>query len=43
MALCMNCNIAIHANQQYDYDALSMSPEIVSILEEWITRQVMYF
>ncbi|PZC74525.1 hypothetical protein B5X24_HaOG207692 [Helicoverpa armigera] len=40
MALCMNCNIRIHANQQYDYDALSMSPEIVSILEEWITRQV---
>ncbi|XP_047027923.1 uncharacterized protein LOC124636006 [Helicoverpa zea] len=40
MALCVNCNIGIHANQQYDYDALSMSPEIVSILEEWITRQV---
>ncbi|KAJ8734366.1 hypothetical protein PYW07_014917 [Mythimna separata] len=40
MALCMNCNIAIHANQQYEYYVLSMCSEIVSILEEWTTQEV---
>ncbi|RVE52856.1 hypothetical protein evm_002513 [Chilo suppressalis] len=40
MARCVNCNIAIRINQPYHYSALSMGPEIVSIIEEWISREV---
>ncbi|KAH9631333.1 hypothetical protein HF086_007668 [Spodoptera exigua] len=40
MPRCINCWIAIPITQQYLYNATDMDLEIISVLEDWIARQV---
>ncbi|KOB67940.1 Uncharacterized protein OBRU01_12968 [Operophtera brumata] len=41
MSHCINCNIAINANQHYNYNVSDMDPDIVAIIEEWIAREIL--